>query len=186
VRGGLAYGPSYTACGVHALSGTGPTRSRRGWLALAAVPAAAAVLWAPSFVAEIYDGDGRGGTTRESYLTRPLEGWRFLVDAARLSRGAKLGTAKSALAVARDEVWTGPPVVPTSVRLVYGGEPFRVAVPPGGTAPARGKAVARPASELSWLVEGRVRNGPVQPIGLIDYRSKRVVWNIRPLPETVP
>lgn len=185
-QGGRAGNPSYTAVGVHVLSGTGPLRSRRVRLAIAAVPAAAAVLWAPSFIAEIYDGDGRGGTAHESYLTRPDEGWRFLADAARLSRGAKLGTAKSALALARDEVWTGPPVVPTSVRLIYGGEPFRVAVPPGGTAPAPQKAVARPRSRLSWLVEGRIRNGPVQPIGLIDYQSRRVVWNIRPLPEATP
>lgn len=146
------------------------------------MPAAVAVAWTPSFVAEIYDTDGQGGAARESYLTRPDRGWTFLVDAARLSRGAHLGTAKDALDLAKNEVWTGPPVVPTSVSLIYGDAPFRVAVPPGGTAPAAGRAVARPQSELSWLVKGRVHRGPVQPIGLIDYASKRVVWNIRPLP----
>lgn len=141
-----------------------------------------AVAWAPSFVAEIYDADGAAGAASENFLAHPDKGWAFLADAVQLSRGARLGTAKDALDLARTEVWTGPPVVPVSVSLVYGGAPFRVEVPQGGTAPAASRATARPQSELSWLVTGRVKGGPVQPIGLIDYASKRVVWNIRPLP----
>lgn len=178
--------PSYTSSGVLALSANNAGRPRRTRLALAALPAAVAVAWAPSFVAEIYDTDGQGGTVTENYLTRPDRGWVFLADAVQLSRGARLGTAEDALDLARTEVWTGPPVEPTKVDLIYGGDPFRVAVPDGGTAPPAERAVAQPESGLSWLVTGTVRNGPEQPIGLIDYASKRVVWNIRPLAEPAP
>jgi hypothetical protein len=154
---------------------------------MVALPAAVAVAWAPSFIAEIYDTDGQAGTSHENYLARPDKGWTFLADSVRLSRGARLGTAQDALDLAKNEVWTGPPVVPTRVSLIYGNNPFRVSVPPGGTEPAATRAIARPQSELSWLVLGRVRGkGPEQPIGLIDYASKRVVWNIRPLPVEAP
>lgn len=178
--------PSYTSPGVLAITANDAGRSRRTPLALAALPAAVAVAWAPSFVAEIYDTDGQAGTATENYLTRPDKGWVFLADAARLSRGARLGTAEDALDLARNEVWTGPTVKPTKVSLIYGGDAFRVAVPVGGTSPSPARAVAQPRSELSWLVTGTVRNGPEQPIGLIDYTSKRVVWNIRPLAGIAP
>jgi hypothetical protein len=150
-------------------------------LALIALPAAAVVLWAPSFVAEIYDGDGVAGIPGGDYLTRPDHGWRFLADSVRLSRGAALGTSTDALAQARD-IWAGPPAVADDVRLVSGDAAFRVAIPAGGTAPAAAKAVARPRSELTWLVLGHVGTGPRQPIGMLDYHSGRIVWNIRPLP----
>jgi hypothetical protein len=54
-------------------------------------------------------------------------------------------------------------------------------VPPGGTAPAPADRVATPRSELSWIVRGRVQGGPEQVIGLLDYASGRVVWDIRPV-----
>jgi hypothetical protein len=173
---------------VQALSGTW-TRSRRGRLTLAAIPAAALLAWVPSFVAEIYDGDGAAGTPQTGYLARPDRGWEFLVDAVRLSRGTRLGTATDARNVAR-AVWPGrrpgrrePPVLAESVRLIYGKDPFRVAIPAGGASPRPAKAVARPRTELSWLVEGRVGGGPPQPIGLLDYADGRVVWDIRPVAE---
>lgn len=150
-------------------------------MAIAAVPVAALVLWAPSFVAEIYDGDGFAGVPGGDYLTHPENGWRFLVDAVRESRGTRLGTAEDALNQARD-IWAGPPAVADDVRLVSGSAPFRVAIPAGGTPPAAAKAVVRPRSDLTWVVLGHVGSGPRQPIGMLDYASGRVTWNIRPLP----
>ena len=171
---------------MQALSGTW-TRSRRGRLTLAAIPAAALLAWTPSFVAEIYDGDGAAGTPGTAYLARPDRGWEFLVDAVRLSRGTRLGTETDARNVAR-AVWSGRrpgrrelPVVAESVRLVYGKEAFRVAIPAAGARPRPGNVVARPRTELSWLVEGRVGTGPRQPIGLLDYADGRVVWDVRPV-----
>ncbi|MEW6582619.1 MAG: hypothetical protein AB1416_07660 [Actinomycetota bacterium] len=158
-----------------------PTPRRRARIALVAVPAALAALWAPSFVAEVYDGDGFAGTPARDYLTRPDQGWRFLADAVRQSRGTALGTAKDALTQARD-VWAGPPAVADAVRLVSGDAPFPVTVPAAGATPAPRKRMVRPRSPFTWIVLGRVRGGPRQPIGALDYRSGRVVWDIRPLP----
>ena len=73
-----------------------------------------------------------------------------------------------------------------SVELVYQDGAFLVPVPPGGTAPAADDRVAEPLSRLGWVVRGRVRNGPQQMIGLLDYHTGRVAWNIRPLPPAAP
>jgi hypothetical protein len=43
------------------------------------------------------------------------------------------------------------------------------------------RALARPDDELNWVVMGRVKGGPEQVIGLLDYRSGRVEWDIRPV-----
>jgi glycosyltransferase involved in cell wall biosynthesis len=115
---------------------------------LIALPAAAVVLWAPSFVAEIYDGDGFAGKPGPDYLTRPDQGWRFLAGAVRLSRGAALGTATDALEQAKD-VWAGPPAVADDVRLVSGDDPFRVAIVPPGVDLERFHVGDRAASRAS-------------------------------------
>jgi hypothetical protein len=162
-------------------------RGRRRWVvAVVAAVVALGVLWAPSLVARHY----AVGAASADILTRPDKGWQFLYHVMRLSRHAQLGSGSSAMDQA-DELWPGPPARAVSVRLVYLDGPLTVAVPPGGTRPAAGRRVARPRSELAWLVTGRVRRlvggtlriGPRQTIGLLDYRSGRVVWDIRPLPE---
>ena len=157
--------------------------SRRTLRLAALLPAALAALWAPSFAAEIYDGDGEAGTAGSSYLARPDRGWQFLYDAVRLSRGPRYGTEADVVAATRRDVWSGHTAKAERARLVYGSEPFRVQVPPGGTLPPAARAVARPRSALSWLVEGSVNGGPVQPIGLVDYHSGRIAWDILPLRE---
>lgn len=145
----------------------------------AAVAGAAIAVWVPSLIASHY-ADGPGGT--EHVLGHPLRGWEFVADAVRTSRGARLGSRDGALAVARDQIWTGPPARAVDVRLVWTRGPFDVEVPAGGTAPDPARAVVRPASRFSWIVIGRVRKGPRQMIGVLDYRTGQVVWNIRPLP----
>ncbi|MCC6829992.1 MAG: hypothetical protein IT200_01475 [Thermoleophilia bacterium] len=145
----------------------------------AALAGAAIAVWVPSLIASRY-ADGPGGT--EHVLGHPLRGWEFVADAVRASRGARLGSRDGALAVARDQIWTGPPARAVDVRLVWTRGPFGVEVPDGGTAPDPARAVVRPASRFSWIVIGRVRKGPRQMIGVLDYRTGQVVWNIRPLP----
>jgi hypothetical protein len=86
-----------------------------------------------------------------------------------------------ALVRARD-AWAGRPAVAEDVELVYMDGPFDVPVPEGGTSPAPEDGVAEPLSRLGWVVVGSVRGGPRQMIGLIDYSSGRVAWDIRPLP----
>ena len=83
---------------------------------------------------------------------------------------------------ARASVWAGPPAIARSVRLVYMDGPFAVPVPGGGAEPAPERRTAVPLSRLGWVVRGRVRGGPDQVIGVLDYPSGRVAWDIRPLP----
>lgn len=136
--------------------------------------------WVPVLVANHY-ADGPGGA--DVGYARVDRGWKFVYHAIRLSRDARLGSAGPALDRARD-VWAGTPVA-ESVELVYADGPFVVPVPEGGTRPAAGSRTAEPLSRLGWVVRGRVRNGPLQMIGLLDYPTGRVAWNVRPLPDPV-
>lgn len=133
--------------------------------------------WVPVLVADHY-ADGPGGA--DVGYARVDRGWKFIYHAIRLSRDARLGNAEAALDRARD-VWAGSPVA-EGVELVYADGPFAVPVPEGGTRPAAGSRIAEPLSRLGWVVRGRVRGGPLQMIGLLDYPTGRVAWNIRPLP----
>ena len=137
----------------------------------------ACVVWAPSLIAEHY-ADGPGGA--EVGIARLDRGWEFVYHAVRLSRGARLGNEDAALTRARD-VWAGRPEA-ESVELVYMDGPFTVPVPEGGARPAPERAVATPLSRLGWVVRARVCGGPRQMIGMLDYPTARVAWNIRPLP----
>jgi hypothetical protein len=153
--------------------------TRRGVVVATIVAVLAVAMWVPSLIAERY-ADGPGGA--EVGHARLDRGWEFVYHAVRLSRGARLGTEDAALTRAR-EVWAGPPAVAGSVELVYMDGPFTVAVPDRGTAPAPERATAVPLSRFGWVVRGRVRGGPEQVIGVLDYPTGRVAWNIRPLPE---
>jgi hypothetical protein len=150
---------------------------RRRIIVAAGVIVALLVLWIPSFVAQRYSLEARP----TDFLVRPDKGWRFLYQSVRLSRGAKLGSDASAEQRAT-EVWGRRA---SSVRLVYVEGPFTVPVPPGGFPPRRGR-LARPRSSLAWVVTGSVRRGVRQMIGLMDYASGQVLWDIRPLPGTSP
>jgi hypothetical protein len=137
----------------------------------------ACVVWAPTLIAEHY-ADGPGGA--EVGIARLDRGWEFVYHAVRLSRGARLGGEDAALTRARD-VWASRPEA-RSVDLVYMDGPFRVPAPEGGVEPAPERAVATPLSRLGWVVRGRVcAGGPLQPIGVLDYPTGRVAWNIRPV-----
>lgn len=152
-------------------------RSRARFILALAFVVVVAGLWVPALVADHY-ADGPGGA--EVGVARVDRGWKFVYHALRLSRGARLGTSELALDRARD-VWAGRPLA-DGVELVYQDGAFTVPVPAGGTSPASDDRVAAPLSRLGWVVRGRVRGGPEQMIGLLDYHSGRVAWNIRPLP----
>jgi hypothetical protein len=110
---------------------------------------------------------------------RPDKGWEFLYQVMRLSRGAALGTS-SAASDRANAAWPNGAARARSVRLVYVDGPFRAPVPPGGARPPAGREVVHPRSALEWLVRGRVHNGPMQLIGVLDYGSGHTVWDIRP------
>lgn len=140
------------------------------------VGGAAVALWAPSLVATAY-----AEQPASTYLANPAQGWGFLWEAVTASRNPRLGTGDAAMLQA-SQVWAGPPAVATDVALKAIPSPWQVPVAPGGTAPLPARDTARPGGELNWVVTGRVRGGPPQVIGLLDYRSGRVAWDIRPVP----
>lgn len=152
--------------------------SRRRLAAILIALAVPLVLLAPTAVARVYAG-GVAGVEVE--FTKPHQGWTFIYHAARLSRGAELGTKASALEDAR-RIWAGPPAIAATVRLTYFAGPVAAPVPPGGTVPAPNRATITPDSRLGWVVSGSVRGGPAQPIGLLDYHDGDVAWDIRKLP----
>lgn len=140
-------------------------------LGLTALPT---LIWAPGLVAMRY----HDGSASEA-LARPDRGWRFLGDAVRESRGARLGWHDAALDRAR-EVWASGPRA-TDVELRWGPRDYVVPIPPGGATPPARRRAARLRSRLNWVVTGRLPGRPEQIIGMLDYRSGAVVWNIRPL-----
>ncbi|MFN8108970.1 MAG: hypothetical protein U0Y82_03875 [Thermoleophilia bacterium] len=97
----------------------------------------------------------------------------------RTSRGARLGSPDSALEVARDQVWTGSSGRAVAVRLRWTRGRFTLTFPAAAEVPASGRVVVRPMSAFSWVVEGRVQRGPRQVIGVLDYRTGQVVWDVR-------
>lgn len=152
-------------------------RTRRGRVLLsAALTTTLAAIWAPAVIAHHY-ADGPGGARINP--ARVDQGWRFLTEAVRESRGAVLGDDGGALAHAQ-RIWMRPSGRAERVRLVYFDGPFTVPVPPGGHPPPAGRTVARPGGRFGWAVYGRVRGGPQQMIGLLDYRDGGVRWDIRP------
>ena len=143
--------------------------SRRRAVGVIAAVGALALLWTPSLVARTYTTSAQP----IDFMSRPDKGWRFLYDTVRLSRHAKLGSDAAALETAR-RVWRRV----DRVQLVYLERPVTIPVPPGGLAPPRARPV-RPRTRLSWFVHGRIGNRPGQIVGLLDYRSGRVIWDLR-------
>lgn len=159
---------------------TQPTRThrRRPGPAAAALIAAGAVVvvWAPSLVATRY----AERPTATEFLANPVEGWMFLKEAVTASRNPRLGTADAAMQQA-SQVWAGPPAVATDVALKSIPSQWDVPVVPGAAQPLPARRMATPEDELNWVVKGRVKGGPEQVIGLLDYRTGRVEWDIRPV-----
>ncbi len=159
-------------------SGTSDRHSHgaRGRTRVALIAGAAVVIaWIPSFVATAYSVQPAG-----EVLANPANGWAFLWDSVTASRNPRLGTPDVAMQEAA-QLWAGSPAVAADVSLKSLPSPWTVPVPDGGAHPRAGHDVVAPADPLQWVVQGRVNGGPDQVIGLLDYRTGRVVWDIRPL-----
>ena len=137
--------------------------------------AAVVALWVPSFIATAY-----AEAPASDYLSNPARGWGFLWESVTASRNPRLGTADAALQEAT-QIWAGQPAVASDVSLKVIPSPWDIPVPAGGVAPAVRHDVVTPPDELQWVVTGSVEGGPDQVIGLLDYRTGRVAWDIRPL-----
>lgn len=136
---------------------------------------AVVAVWAPSFVATAYTGE-----PASTYLRNPASGWAFMWEAVTASRNPRLGTADAAMLQA-SQVWAGPPAVASDVALKAIPDQWTVPVPAGGAHALPSRRAAAPGDELNWVVSGHVKGGPEQVIGLLDYRTGRVEWDIRPV-----
>ena len=106
------------------------------------------------------------------------------VNDSRESMVARWSMDEGAGSVALDSAkvgWAGPPARAESVELVYQDEPFLAPTPPGGVPPSAARREVTPLSSLGWVVWGSVNDGPRQMIGLLDYKSGRAAWDIRPV-----
>jgi hypothetical protein len=131
--------------------------------------------WIPSFIATAYAEE-----PASDYVANPAAGWSFLWEAVTASRNPRLGTADAAMQQA-SQVWAGAPAVAGDVSLRTLPPEWTVPVPAGAVTPVAARRVATPDDRLNWVVSGPVKGGPPQVIGLLDYRTGRVEWDIRPV-----
>ncbi len=144
---------------------------RRRWIVVAIVVGCLVAIWGPSIVASRYTHDAQP----INFTSRPDKGWRFLYDAIREARSAKLGSEGAALATA-NHTWR--PLV-DRVDLVYLEDPVTIPVPDGGVTVAAHRRTVAPRSPFTWFVYGHIGSETSQVIGLLDARSGRVIWDLR-------
>jgi len=143
---------------------------RRRWLVVVGVLAVVVIVWGPSLVATRYTTSAQP----IDFMARPDKGWRFLYDATRISRKAKLGTEGAALVAAR---YRWRPV--DRVELVYLEGPVTVPVADGAVMVPEPSRTVRPRSRLTWFVYGQLGRRPQQVVGLLDAVSGKAIWDIR-------
>jgi hypothetical protein len=143
-------------------------RSALFWAVLV-VALAGVVVYAPALLAR----SATGAHEPVNFLTAPQQGWRFVWDAAFQIPGARAGTPSAARRLAVAD-FAGTSITPTRVELLWVPD-RRVQLVGGG-----GSAAATAKSRLVWMVTGRARpGGPIRTVGLIDYRSGRLTYDVR-------
>ena len=108
------------------------------------------------------------------FLTHPQEGWRFVADALRQIGAARAGSPESAGELAA-RAFSGTTVQPVRVDLLY--------VPDRRVPVGAGSSEATAKGRLVWRVSGRVPpGGPVQTLGLIDFTTGELTYDVRTAP----
>jgi hypothetical protein len=144
---------------------------RRSWLfwAFLAVLVAGAVVYLPAELAR------RATASDEpvSFLSHPLDGWRFVLAVAEQRGDAVAGTPASARTIALRSFDDGR-LRPSRVDLLW--------LPDGRVhlTTLQGSAEVVTNSRLVWKVTGRRgRDGPSVTVGLIDFASGKVIYDGR-------
>jgi hypothetical protein len=138
------------------------------WACLAVV-VAGAVVYLPAELAI----RATGPQEPVSFLSHPLEGWRFLLAVVDARGSAVAGTPQSARAIALHSFDDGR-LRPSRVDLLWLPD-RRVAL-----RSLQGSAQVATKSRLVWMVTGR--SGPTGPsvtVGLIDFASGKVIYDGR-------
>lgn len=134
---------------------------------ITAVLAAAVLVYGPAELARRATGPGEP----VSFLTRPQEGWGFMLDALDAIGSAQAGSPARAKALAV-QAFAGTTVVPVRVDLLYVPD-LRVPVGAG-----RPPLVAK--AKLVWRVSGQTRpGGRVHTVGLLDFVTGRLTYRAR-------
>jgi hypothetical protein len=151
-------------------------RSKRFWATLIVV-VTVVVFYLPSLVAFRYTASPQ----RTSFLTHPWRSWDFVTTLLTVPGDARLKTSGAALRKA-DTYWYGSGVDPQSVRVLFlpAGRPYTF------THEAAGQTFTttiRPPYKLVWQVRGELDGDGGHAsdtiVGLLDYRTGRVLYDIR-------
>lgn len=131
---------------------------------ITAVLAAAVLVYGPAELARRATGPGEP----VSFLTRPQQGWGFMIDALDAIGSARAGSPARAKALAV-QAFAGTTVLPVRVDLLY---VPNLRVPLGaGRPPLVAKA------KLVWRVSGQTRpGGRVHTVGLLDFVTGRLTY----------
>jgi hypothetical protein len=130
------------------------------------VLAAAVLVYGPAEIARRATGPGEP----VSFLTKPQQGWSFMLDALDAVGSARAGSPARARALAV-RAFAGTAVLPERVDLLYVPD---LHVPVGG---GRRALVAK--AKLVWRVSGQTRpGGPVLTVGLLDFTTGRLTYNV--------
>jgi hypothetical protein len=146
------------------------------FLAAAIVVAALVIFVLPAFVAFRYTAPEQRG----QFLTRPWRGWSFAYAALAVPGNAELKTSGMALRKA-DWLFKGTAVDPREVQLLF----VKRRQPYAFTHAIDGRTLtstAVPSYRFIWQVEGAVdtiSDSGDTVVALLDYRSGRVLYDIR-------
>jgi hypothetical protein len=140
-------------------------RSALFW-AILTVVVAGAVLYGPGRLAAASTGPGEP----VNFLSNPLDGWRFMLDAARHIDSARAATPADAARIAAHD-FAGSGVLAERVDLLWLPSQ-RISLPTG-----KGRKTVVANGRLVWTVTGRLTpNGPPRTVGVLDYDSGRLIF----------
>lgn len=148
-------------------------RSKRFWITLV-VCVTAFVFYFPSLVAFRYTAPSQN----VGFLYRPWKSWAFAYAALTVPGDARLKTSGEALRAA-EAVWPGPSPAVHEVRVLFvdAGRPYEFVHEVAGR-PVTTTVV--PPYDFVWQVRGAMtRNAGDTIVGLIDYRSGEVLYDVR-------
>jgi len=147
--------------------------SKRFWVTVV-VCVAALVFYFPSLVAFRYTASPQN----VAFLYQPWKSWSFAFTALTVPGDARLKTSGDALREA-EKIWPGPLLDVGEVRVLFlkEGEPYTF------THDVLGDDITTtvtPTYDFVWQVRGTIgRNDTDTVIGLLDYRTGEVLYDVR-------
>jgi hypothetical protein len=149
-------------------------RNRRFWVVLIAV-VVVVVFYLPSLVAFRYTA----ATQNTGFLTHPWRSWSFIITALTVPGDSRLKTSGIALRAA-DAHFRGSSIDPHKVRLLFlpKRKPYTFTHRLGDRTVT---TTITPPYRFVWQVSGHIDgvSGPDTVVALLDYRTGRVLYDVR-------